>query len=253
MSLNPPRPLPDREDPHVAAAIARAERRRGGLERLSEIGMALAEQVGAHAAAKIAAVNEDRAGDPARAFATVSRAVRMTFALEARFDDHILALRRGLIPAPRNTRSAAAVAADTSAEPEATLPVARQPDPRRDRANTVVREVIHLEVETLTRARETLDALNERLFDREAYDVLLDLPLRDAVAAICADLGLDPDWDLWTDDVGFVAPPGRRCIDWTTLVIQRDHPSRSKAPSPRRPAGVSEARTSLLRSGRAFT
>ena len=229
MSINPPHPLPEREDPHVAATIARAEQRRGKLERLSDIGMNLAEQVGAHAAAAMAAVNEDRAGDPARAFATVSRAVRMTLALEARFDDHILALRRGQLPAPRAARSSAA---EKPAEPEAAQPVVKTPDPRRARVDAVVREAIHLEVESLNHARETLDALNERLFDREAYDVLLDLPLRDVVAAICADLGLSPDWDLWTDEVGFVAPPERRRVDWTTLVAQSFPPKAAKGAKP---------------------
>lgn len=83
-----------------------------------------------------------------------------------------------------------------------------------------MREAIHLEVETLTEARERLDALHERLFDRESYDVLLTLSFRDAVAAICADLGLRPDWTLWIDDVGFVAPPGRRCVNWSKLCAE---------------------------------
>ncbi len=82
-------------DPHAAAAIARAERRRGMLERLAEVGMHLAEQVGAHAAAAMSAVNEDHGGDPARAFATAARAVRLTLAMEARVDRQILALRKG--------------------------------------------------------------------------------------------------------------------------------------------------------------
>ncbi len=229
MSINPPQPLPEREDPHVAAAIARAERRCAMLERLSEIGMELAEQIGAHSAAARAAVNEEAGGDPTRAYATVSRAVRMTLALQARFDDHILALRRGQLPALRGARS---VAADKLGEPEMAHVVARQPDPRRDRVDKVVREAIYLEVDNITEARETLDALNERLFDSEAYDVLLDLPLRDAVAAICADLDLNPDWDLWSEDVGFVAPAGRRRVDLTTLVAQSPPPETARGAKP---------------------
>lgn len=225
MSIAPPHLRPESDDPHVAAAIARAEQRRARLERLSEIGMALAEQVGAHAAAAMAAVNEEAGGDPARAFATVSRAVRMTLALEARFDDQIMAMRRGQLPAPRGYRS---MPADKAGEAEAAHMVARQPDPRRDRADKAVREAIHLEVETITHAREKIDALNERLFDSEAYDVLLDMPVRETVAAICADLGLNPDWDLWSDEVGFVAPPGRRRVDWTTLVAQSWPPKPAK-------------------------
>ncbi len=226
MSVNPE--FSDPEDPHVAATIARAERRRGKLERMSDIGMDLIEQVGAHAAADRAAVNEARGGNPCRAFAVVSRAVRMTLALEARVDDQILAMRRGEFSAPRRVRAAAA----ETAEPETAQPVVKLPDPRRDRADIAVREVIHLEVESITEAHERLDALHERLFDRECYDVLLNLPLRDAVAAICADLGLEPDWSLWTDDTGFVAPPGRRRVDWTMLCAKKPPPETARAKRP---------------------
>jgi hypothetical protein len=227
MSVNPA--FSDPEDPHVAAAIARAERRCARLERLAEIGMTLVEQIGAHASASMAAVNEERGGDPGRAYATVSRAVRMTLALEARFDEQILALRRGELPAPRRVRTPAAV---EIAESETAHPVFEAPDPRRIRAGDAVREAIHLEVETLDRAREALDALNERLFDSEAYDVLLKLPLRDAVVAICADLGLAPDWSLWTDDAGFVVPAGRRCVDWTKLCADSAPPEGVRAKRP---------------------
>ena len=219
----------DPENPHVAAAIARAERRRAVLERLSEIGMNLAEQIGAHSAASMAAVNEERGCDPSRAYATVSRAVRMTLALEARVDGEILALRRGELPAPRRCRALGAV---EIAQPESPRPVAKAPDPRRDRAGDAVREAVHLEAKSIDEARETLDALNERLFDSEAYDVLLNLPLRDAVAAICADLGLSPDWSLWTEDAGLVAPPGRRRVDWTTLCVQSAPPEGARAKRP---------------------
>jgi hypothetical protein len=223
MSINPA--FSDPEDPHVAAAIARAERRLAMLERLSEIGMNLVEQIGAHAAAAMAAANEDRGGDPGRAYAVVSRAVRMTLALEARFESQILAMRRGELPAMRGVRA-------PTAELEAAISVAKTPDSRRDRAGDAVREAIHIEVETITDARERLDALNERLFDREAYDVLLNLPLRDAVAAICADLGLEPDWSLWTDDAGFVAPAGRRRVDWTKLCAESPPTEGARAKKP---------------------
>ena len=90
--------------------------------------------------------------------------------------------------------------------------------------------------QSIDEAREVLDALNERLFDRESYDVLFNLPHRDAVAAICADLGLSPDWTLWTDDAGFVAPPGRRRVDWVTLCATSFPPKddRAKRPPPHR-------------------
>ena len=87
------------------------------LERLAEIGMHLAEQVGAHVAASMAAINEDKAGDPTRAFATVSRSLRLTLAMEARVDRQILALRKGEPPhdePSRACRSASAGIQQTS-------------------------------------------------------------------------------------------------------------------------------------------
>ncbi len=87
------------DDPHLAAALAKAERRQALLEELTDIGMNLARQIDAHAAAAMAAINEEHGGDPARAFATLSRAVRLTLAMEARVDAQILALRNGRVPA----------------------------------------------------------------------------------------------------------------------------------------------------------
>ena len=224
MSINPPRPAS--EDPYLAVAIARAERRRAALEELGDIGMGLARQIGAHAAASMAAVNEAHGGDPGRAFAAVSRAVRMTLALESWFDDQILILRQGIYPTPRVRAAVPAKTVEAAAERAI---VAKAPDPRRDRVDVAVREAIHLEVETITVAREKIDALHERLFDSETYDALLDLPFRGVVAAICADLGLQPDWQLWSDDVGFVAPPGRRRVDWTLLVARSFPPGKTAA------------------------
>ena len=97
--MSSPDPVVSDPDPDLADALAHAERRRAMLERLSVIGMQLAEQIGAHTAAAMAAINEDKGGDPARAFATVSRAIRLTLALEARVDAQILALRKGRTPA----------------------------------------------------------------------------------------------------------------------------------------------------------
>jgi hypothetical protein len=89
---------PATADPHLADALAHAERRRAVLVRLSVIGMELAERVGAHSAAAMAAINEDKGGDPTRAFATLSRAIRLTLALEARVGAQVLALRNHRLP-----------------------------------------------------------------------------------------------------------------------------------------------------------
>ena len=75
------------------AAIARAERRRVLLESLSDLGLGLAEEIGALRGAALAFPEPGR--DPARMFAAVARSVRLTVAFEARIDEDILALRKG--------------------------------------------------------------------------------------------------------------------------------------------------------------
>src|SRR5579875_2808111 len=92
-------PFDTASDPNIADALAQAERRRAILGELAELGLYLARQVSAHAAAAMSAINEDNGGDPTRAFATVSRSVRLTLAMEARLDAQILALRNGKTPA----------------------------------------------------------------------------------------------------------------------------------------------------------
>jgi len=57
---------------------------------------------------------------------------------------------------------------------------------------------------------------------------LLKGPLRDAVAAICADLGLKPDWSQWTDD-GFPPPP-REVENWDIFLYSE--PEGEAAPDP---------------------
>ena len=44
------------------------------------------------------------------------------------------------------------------------------------------------------------EAIEERLEEDEAYEGFADKPLRETVERLCADLGLTPDWSLWTED-----------------------------------------------------
>ncbi len=148
------------DDPHLADALAQAERRRAMLQELAEIGMNLARDVGAHAAAAMSAINEDNGGDPTRAFATVSRAVRLTLAMEARNDAHILALRNGRVPL---------------GWAGAARPASRGLSPAADRRES---------------AGEGPGALREHLIDREDEEAFLDLPFEAGVEAIRYDLGL---------------------------------------------------------------
>ncbi len=165
-------------DPHLAEALAQAERRRAMLEELAEIGMNLARDVGAHAAAAMSAINEDNGGDPTRAFATVSRAVRLTLAMEARLDAQILALRNGKTPAGWG---------GTCPTPPRTKPTP---------AN------VGLDAEEP--GREGPGALRERLVDREAVEAFLGQPFEACLEAICRELrvGLPGDAEAVAGSAG---------------------------------------------------
>ena len=63
---------------------------------------------------------------------------------------------------------------------------------------------------------ELMEALNERLDEDEAYFGMADRPLRETVERLCDDLGLSPDWSLWTgDDWNDAGPPKRP--DWSVF------------------------------------
>jgi hypothetical protein len=52
-----------------------------------------------------------------------------------------------------------------------------------------------------------------RQSQEDKYQALLKGPLKDAIAAICKELGLKPDWSLWTES-GFPAPGEGGIEDW---------------------------------------
>jgi hypothetical protein len=79
-------------DPRLAVALARAEWRLEMLQELAGMGVSLAREInqrfveGPH--------RPEPRPDPSRAYATVSRAVRLTLILEARTEKQILAWRK---------------------------------------------------------------------------------------------------------------------------------------------------------------
>jgi hypothetical protein len=196
-------PLP----PHIAAAIARAERRREMLERLSNLGLQLAEDLAERAtqAPRPLAGGDpppEPRHEPGRAFAAVSRAVRFTLALEAKIDREILALLRG----------DASPASDADEKPAWTPPPA--PDAfarRRGLVSACVWDAIEEGMTDPQAADDLCSVVEERLVEGETYDELLFRPFRESVEAICKDLGLSPDWSRWDDEVGF--PPATRRTD----------------------------------------
>jgi hypothetical protein len=60
--------------------------------------------------------------------------------------------------------------------------------------------------------------LSKRQSLEDRYAALLKGPLKTAIKAICADLGLKPNWRLWTDN-GFPPPAGGGVEDWVAFFV----------------------------------
>jgi hypothetical protein len=162
-------------------ADARSERHLRGLAELGEIGMELARLVRRQAVEQ-AAANPDGAVDESLglAFTRIARAVRQTFALEARLAED------------RRTAQAE-VAARRAAETR--LHVER----RKTKVRTAVERVLDAEAEG-SDAENLFYDLTERLeTDYDDAD-FADRPIGELVARICRDLGVTPDWSLWQDE-----------------------------------------------------
>jgi hypothetical protein len=148
------------------------------LERLAQKGLALAE-----------AVQEDGSAQSAEAFAKLSRAVRLTLILMAKLEE-----------GPRARTEDA-----ERGDPYAALKIGR-----KARMRELVREVIDRETPDPEDNDTLVDALEERLLCDEAYDDIEDLPARDIVERLCADLQLKPDWGRWTGEGWTPDPPFHR-------------------------------------------
>jgi hypothetical protein len=147
-------------DPDAADALAWAELRHDMLLRLASLGMSLAEETAQRAIN--APYHPETHHEPCRAFASISRAVRLTLVLEARVAIDVLALRKG------ETLKA---------------PPVRAPRPPGEPRGAEDRD---FEPDGRERTRESL-------VDREDYeDVLLSGSFEACVDAIRADLGLAP-------------------------------------------------------------
>ena len=190
---------PEASDPRLAVAIVHAERRRAMLERLAELGMEMAEQISAHAAA--AAAESGPSCNPGKAFTGVSRAVRLTLILEGRIEKDILAMRKGVVPAEAGPPPVSGARTWGSSSTESACP-------RRNRVRDAVRAALDRESGDRERPDHVLGRLQERLIENDDYDAFLFRPWRETVAAICADLGLNPDWSLWSDEDGFAERGG---------------------------------------------
>jgi hypothetical protein len=151
--------------------------------------------------------------DPMNAFVRVSRALHLGVALATRIQKEIAALKAGLPLGPNNLFSPTPPASAPSQHDQET------PDRDQDAA------------------RERPEASRHAPSFRRnlRFKALLRGPLKDAIAAICTDLGLKPDWSLWTDN-GFPPPPGGGVEDWVNFFV----PEAFRAPRPR-PDGAAVA------------
>jgi hypothetical protein len=185
----------------VADAIARIEERRDALDRLAAKGMEMLERIAAGEVVEIAG-RKPFAG-PARAFAVISRAVRLCLALASRLDEELIALLRGgPIPTLAILAPEAPVAPKASvAEPETP---ARSSAPRA-RIARAVDAVIAAETGDGEAAERLRAYVHEHLIEGEDYDRYLHQPWRVVVGTLCADLGLHPDWSKWDNTEGFTA------------------------------------------------
>lgn len=185
--------------------IARAQERLAMLRELAELGMALTRELTRRALETPEPAEAPRR-DPADSFARLSRAVRLTLALEAAVEEQLGVLRVGGMD-----RAAPSPVADDDDDDNhnhyyRALP-RDYPSAHRNMIRDAVYEVVNGEITDLPAAEEILDALYERLAEGERYDALVHRPLRAAVQAICDDLGLHPSWKSWAGDDWTPSPP----------------------------------------------
>jgi hypothetical protein len=211
----------DAPDPRVA----RAEVRLAMLRELSDLGMALTRDLtrralaapetaepavpadDTRANARAPASTRPAAGprhDPAESFARLSRAIRLTLAQEAKAETAPRVLIDGDDDPAWDSHDLAAANDNFRAPAD---PCGRNhASAHRNRIRDHVFEAINAEVSDVYKAHEVLDDLHERLAEGERYDAFVFRPVREAVEAICEDLGLHPDWSRWTDE-GWPPPP----------------------------------------------
>jgi hypothetical protein len=154
-------------------------------------------------------------GDPIAAFKRVVRTARFAAVLYRKIEKQIAAWRAG---EPFDLEAFLAEAPRIGARAKSGRDAAASGKEDREEDYEDLEEWEDLyEVENLIE-RERFDFLGgpKRQSQEDKYEALLRGPLKDAIAAICKDLGIKPDWSLWTDK-GFPPPGGGGIEDWVAF------------------------------------
>ena len=164
--------LPTEPTSAAQRRAARGERQMAALDRLVEIGMAIAEAAGRDAAAP---AEERTLADPGLTFSRAARAVRLTIALQQRLDEDL----------------------EKQGKAEAAA--------RRTRIGHLVERVIEAENDGQGEDYELTHAAWEQLTEYEALDEVAGRPVGAVVARICAALGLSDEvcaevMEAWAPD-----------------------------------------------------
>ena len=126
------------------------------------------------------------------AFHRVSRDLRLTCALQERFDR----------PLEQRLQEAAEQAeAERRAAEEADRCRGSRAKGRRWETGLIVEQMVEHEIEE--REREDAEELRARMDDRISGipdELALQTPVGELVEQVCRDLGVDPCWDLWTEE-----------------------------------------------------
>jgi len=208
-------------------SILRAERRLRLLAELAEIGMELARALKPSASEgdpPPAAADEPpgRRRDPAEAFAGLSRAIRLTVALEAKADQELRDLIAGVATVREEKRARAAGEAREAAE--------RGREEREELIQILVMEAAEDQLASEA-DRERLDReLEDRLMEDEDFWNDPARPLREVVERFCDYFTLAPDWSRWRGD--HWAPPPTPTPIWPWAARSETAP----APPPAAPA-----------------
>lgn len=191
--------------PATADGALRAvlERQLAVLGRLAEAGLNIAlvverramaaEAAEADAAEAAPVAAPEASGDVALAYARVSRAVRLTVALQGRVVKDLQALDEDA--ARRRIREQADAGRERQQAEAA----------RKERVERIVERLIRAEAADEAEGDRLADEAYERLEGDDIYGQLSARPVSEIIALICQDLGLEPDWtqlaeEAWARD-----------------------------------------------------